>query len=96
MNSRTDIEIAQPQMPGLTPEEFRGVASVYLDGTNLLHLVTGVELSTDSDGLIAPHVSNNLRTTFSVAERMTPDPEVRDKCAKMLGLWATETQENTE
>ncbi len=93
MSNDVSAEITRPQMPGLTPDEFRDVASAYLADTNLLLLITGVALQTDAEGVIAPHVSDNLRTMLGVAERMTPDPQVREKCVQMLGLWATTAQD---
>jgi hypothetical protein len=92
MINTVSAEITKPQMTGLTPDEFRSVASVYLADTSLLLLVAGVELQANDEGEIVSHVSDNLRTMLVVAERMTPDPKVREKCGQMLGLWAKAAQ----
>ncbi|HLB66560.1 MAG TPA: hypothetical protein VJJ78_03125 [Candidatus Saccharimonadales bacterium] len=57
----------------LVPAIFQHVAANFLQGTNMLQVLTEVNLATDSDGYIEPYVIDNVRTMLKVAAEKTTD-----------------------
>ena len=56
-----------------------------LAGTMIGRLIGGVNLQTDTEGNVPPHVLRNLKMTIGTVMRMSPDSTVKGACEKTLG-----------
>ena len=69
----------------ITPQDLKVKMKPYLEGTMLGLLIDRVNLQTDGQGNVLPHVIRNIKTTLSTAMKMTSDVAVKTACENTLG-----------
>ena len=84
---------AKQEPSRFTPSQLLGLVDEHLAGTTMGLMLGEAELEIGPDGFLEDHVCDNLRTMFKVAERMTPEDEMKERFRRMQEALGRATRE---